>query len=40
MWEAVPKGASYCWSTLVAYENEIVKWIQGTTAPQVSGIVE
>jgi regulator of sigma E protease len=39
VWEAFPKGASYCWSTLVAYKDAIATWIKGTTTPQVSGIV-
>lgn len=38
-WEAFPQGFYYCWSTLVAYKDVIVTWINGTVAPQVSGIV-
>lgn len=39
VWKAFPRGASYCWSTLVAYKDAIVTWINRTTSPQVSGIV-
>ncbi len=39
VWQAFPAGADYCWSTLVAYKDEIARWINGTTSPQVSGIV-
>jgi regulator of sigma E protease len=39
VWQAFPAGATYCWDTLVAYKNVIVTWVQGSQAPQLSGIV-
>jgi regulator of sigma E protease len=38
-WQAFPKGASYCWSTLVAYKDAIAQWIHGESSMQLSGIV-
>jgi regulator of sigma E protease len=38
-WQAFPRGAEFCWSTLVAYKDAIAQWIKGTTPMQVSGIV-
>jgi regulator of sigma E protease len=39
LWDAVPSGWNYCWGTLVAYKDQIVMWVKGTSAVQVSGIV-
>jgi regulator of sigma E protease len=38
-WKAFPKGAEYCWGTLVAYKDAIVHWVKGDTSMQLSGIV-
>jgi regulator of sigma E protease len=38
-WRAVPLGVRECWQTLVLFKNEIVRWIIGATAPQVTGPV-
>jgi regulator of sigma E protease len=38
-WRAIPKGVTECWQTLVLFKNEIIKWVTGTTAPQVTGPV-
>ena len=39
VWKAIPSGWDYCWGTLVAYKDQIVKWVDRTSAVQVSGIV-
>jgi len=39
VWKAFPSGWDYCWGTLVAYKDQIVKWVDRTSAVQVSGIV-
>jgi regulator of sigma E protease len=39
VWEAFPQGATYCWDALVAYKDEVGRWITGATSPQLSGIV-
>jgi regulator of sigma E protease len=38
-WQAFPKGASYCWGTVVAYKDAIAQWIHGSSSMQLSGIV-
>jgi regulator of sigma E protease len=39
IWKAVPDGVTECYQTLVLFKNEIIKWIIGATAPQVTGPV-
>jgi len=38
-WRAVPMGLTECGQTLVLFKNEIVRWIIGASAPQVTGPV-
>jgi regulator of sigma E protease len=38
-WRAIPDGAIECYQTLVLFKNEIIKWIIGASAPQVTGPV-
>jgi regulator of sigma E protease len=38
-WEAFPKGASYCWGTLVAYKDAIVQMVKRESSMQLSGVV-
>jgi regulator of sigma E protease len=39
IWEAVPAGITESGQTLILFKNEIVRWIIGATAPQVTGPV-
>ncbi len=39
VWQAFPSGAVECYQTLVLFKNEIIRWIIGTTSPQVTGPV-
>jgi regulator of sigma E protease len=38
-WEAIPAGAVECYETMVLFKNEIIRWIVGASAPQVTGPV-
>jgi len=38
-WRAIPMGATEGYQTLVLFKNEIIRWIIGATAPQVTGPV-
>jgi regulator of sigma E protease len=38
-WRAVPMGATEGYQTLVLFKNEIIRWIIGSAAPQVTGPV-
>jgi len=38
-WEAVPTGAVNLYDTLRLYKNEVVRWIVGSSTPQLSGVV-
>jgi regulator of sigma E protease len=38
-WEAVPAGAANLYDTLRLYKNEVVRWVIGSSAPQLSGVV-
>jgi regulator of sigma E protease len=38
-WRAIPLGARESWQTLVLFKNEIVRWVIGASAPQVTGPV-
>jgi regulator of sigma E protease len=38
-WRAIPLGVTECWQTLILFKNEIIHWIIGATAPQVTGPV-
>ena len=38
-WEAVPAGLGSLYDTLRLYKNEIVRWVVGSSTPQLSGVV-
>lgn len=38
-WRAIPMGASECVEVFVLIKNEVLKWVTGATAPQVTGPV-
>jgi len=37
--EAVPHGVTECYQTLVLFKNEIIRWILGSSTPQLTGPV-
>jgi regulator of sigma E protease len=37
IWKAVPSSVVQCWEILVLFRNEVVGWIIGGAAPQVTG---
>jgi regulator of sigma E protease len=39
VWQAVSMGWSECGQTLILFKNEIIRWIIGAAAPQVTGPV-
>jgi regulator of sigma E protease len=38
-WEAIPNGAIECYQTYILFKNEIIRWIIGASAPQITGPV-
>jgi regulator of sigma E protease len=38
-WRAVPAGAGNLYDTLRLYKNEVLRWIVGSSSPQLSGVV-
>jgi len=37
IWKAVPSSVVHCWEILVLFRNEVIGWIIGGVAPQVTG---
>ncbi len=38
-WEAIPMGVSECVEVFAVIKNEVLRWVSGATAPQVTGPV-
>jgi regulator of sigma E protease len=38
-WKAIPMGASECIEAFVLFKNEVLRWVIGTTLPQLTGPV-